>query len=117
MFAFLRAFKRTDPAIVLERIATGEMTLIDVREAGELKATGCAEGAINLPLGQLRGVADPAGKTCNTALSVDKPVALYCATGARSAQGVMTLRKLGYSEVHNLGGLGHWQAAGGALKR
>lgn len=29
----------------------------------------------------------------------------------------MTLRKLGYTEVHNLGGLSHWQAAGGAIQR
>jgi hypothetical protein len=29
----------------------------------------------------------------------------------------MTLRRLGYREVHNLGGLGHWQAAGGKITR
>ena len=117
MFAFFRALKRTDPAICLERISMGEMLLVDVREPQELATTGFANGAINLPLGRLAAAADASNSARHTALSPDKPVALYCATGARSAQGVMILRKLGYQHVHNLGGLSHWQAAGGAVKR
>lgn len=117
MFAFLRALKRTDAASLITRISAGDMILIDVRDAGELGATGYAEGAIHLPLMRLAQAADPTNRARHKALSLETPVALYCASGARSAQGVMILRKLGYAEVHNLGGLGHWQAAGGAVTR
>lgn len=115
MFAFLRAFKRTDPALCLAQIASGEMVLVDLREAHELRATGHAAEALHVPLGQLRHAADPASTKHHQALDPQRPVALYCATGARSAQGAMLLRKLGYRDVHNLGGLSHWQAAGGGV--
>ena len=117
MFAFLKALKRSDDKPFLARIAAGDMILIDLREENELAATGSAQGALHLPLGRLAQAADPANRARHKALSVERPVALYCASGARSAQGVMTLRRLGYTEVHNLGGLSHWQAAGGAIQR
>ena len=117
MFAFFKALKRSDATPLLARIAAGEMILIDLREAGERAATGAAQGALHLPLGRLAQAADPSNRARHKALRPDTPVALYCATGARSAQGVMTLRRLGYGEVHNLGGLGHWQAAGGQITR
>ncbi|MCW1954308.1 rhodanese-like domain-containing protein [uncultured Lentibacter sp.] len=117
MFAFLKALKRSDATPLLGRVAAGDMVLIDLREATELAATGRAAGALHLPLGRLAQAADPSNRARHKALSLQTPVALYCATGARSAQGVMILRKLGYREVHNLGGLSHWQAAGGQLIR
>ena len=117
MFAFLKALKRSDATPLLARIAAGDMILIDLREAAELAATGSAQGALHLPLGRLAQAADPSNRARHKALRPETPVALYCASGARSAQGVMTLRKLGFAEVHNLGGLSHWQAAGGAITR
>lgn len=117
MFGFLRAFKRTDASSLLSRIANGEIVLIDVRDPGELADTGYAEGAINLPLSRLRSAANTKNAGHHIALSPDKPIALYCATGARSAQGLMILRKLGYSETYNIGGLSHWQNAGGEITR
>ncbi len=116
MFAFLRALKRTDAASLLPRITSGDIVLIDVRDPGELNS-GRAEGALNLPLSRLRSAADPKHAGHNQALSLQKPVALYCASGARSAQGMMILRKLGYKETYNIGGLSHWQNAGGSVKR
>ncbi|WP_298675060.1 rhodanese-like domain-containing protein [uncultured Lentibacter sp.] len=117
MFAFLRALRRSDIASCHGQIASGDMLLVDVREAQEVAATGRAEGALHLPLGQLAAAADPQNRARHRALNLNKPVALYCASGARSAQGVLILRKLGYTEVHNLGGLNHWKAAGGTLVR
>ncbi len=117
MFGFLRAFKRTDASSLLARIAEGEVVLVDVRDPAELASTGRAEGAINLPLSRLRSAADMKNTARHEALSAEKPVALYCASGARSAQGLMILRKLGYRETYNLGGLAHWQAAGDSVKR
>ncbi len=44
-------------------------------------------------------------------------VAVYCASGGRSQMAAQVLISLGYREVHNIGGLFDWQAAGGAISR
>ena len=50
-------------------------------------------------------------------LRTDGCIALYCASGARSMAGKRILRQLGYQDVHNIGGLGHWVKAGGKVER
>ena len=47
----------------------------------------------------------------------DARIAVYCASGGRSHGAVQMLRKLGYDDVHNIGGLSHWAQAGGAIER
>ena len=83
-------------------------TLIDIRSQKEF-ADAHIPGAVLLPAALIDADCAPQIK--------NGQVVFYCASGARSAQGVMTLRRLGYTEVHNLGGLSHWQAAGGAIQR
>jgi phage shock protein E len=85
----------TVPASVLPR--RGTMLVIDVRSEREFQATA-VQGAINLPLPQLERrirevVADEA-----------TPIALYCASGARSGIACMMLRQMGYAQVSNAGG-------------
>lgn len=72
--------------------------VIDVRSEREFQ-TAALQGAINLPLPQLERrirelVDDPA-----------TPIALYCASGARSGIACRTLEKMGYAQVSNAGGL------------
>ena len=117
MFGFMRAAPAVDYSDILPRIASGDISLIDVREAGELAMTGRAQGAINIPLMRLPMMADPCHPDCHPALMPEKPVALYCASGARSAQGKMLLERMGYTQVTNLGGLHDWARAGGAVER
>jgi len=74
------------------------LLVIDVRSEREFLATA-VQGAINLPLPQLERqiravVADPA-----------TPIALYCASGARSGIACMMLQQMGYADVRNAGGL------------
>ena len=74
------------------------MLVIDVRSEREFQATAL-QGAINLPLSQLEHrirevVADEA-----------TPIALYCASGARSGIACMMLKQMGYADVRNAGGL------------
>ncbi|WP_212524596.1 rhodanese-like domain-containing protein [Actibacterium sp. MT2.3-13A] len=104
-----------DAQDAIARVAAGALTLIDVRDGNELKMTGHAAGAIHIPLPVLRMKADPASLEFLAELSVDKPVALYCASGARSQMAAQMLLQLGFKEVYNLGGLHHWQTAGGAV--
>lgn len=117
MFSFLKPAPRFSAAEAVERVRAGTLVLIDVRDGAEVAATGRAAGALHVPLAALRMKCDPASPECLPELSTDKPVALYCASGARSAMAARSLAAMGYREVHNLGGLHHWQAAGGAVTR
>lgn len=103
------------PADAIARAARGEVTLIDVRDHSELRASGKAKGALNIPLAAFASKADPRHPEHLPALSVEKPVVIYCASGARSSMAGQMLLKFGYVQVYNLGGFGQWCAAGGAV--
>jgi len=121
MLSFLRSpaaarVQRIDPREAVRRAAADEITVIDVRDAGEL-ATGRAEGALHVPLMTLRMKCDPASPERLAGLGPDRPVALYCASGARSQMAGRMLVEMGYGEVYNLGGLQDWHAGGGQVLR
>lgn len=97
--------------------ASGTVTVIDLREEGELARSGKAAGALIIPLSRLRQMADPAHPDFHRGLADAGRIALYCASGARSRMGVGVLRKMGYDDVHNIGGLGHWVKAGGPVEK
>lgn len=123
MFGFLNpasrgaAVGRINPKDAVAQAASGDLTVIDVRDISELKSSGKAKGALHVPLMMLATRCDPKSPECLPQLSVDKPVALYCASGARSQMAAGMLAKMGYAQVYNLGGLYDWQAAGGAVER
>lgn len=80
-----------------------KVTLIDVRTAEEF-ATGAIEGAINLPLDDIREslASIPAGK----------PVVLYCGVGLRGYLASCILSQNGFNDVRNLiGGLRTYKTA------
>ncbi len=118
MLNFLKpATPRLSAAEAIVRVKAGELTLIDVRDGNELAASGRAEGALHVPLVTLKMKCDPSSPECLAELSVDTPVALYCASGARSQMAAQMLTAMGYREVHNIGGLYDWHAAGGPITR
>lgn len=96
---------------------TGTITVIDVREHGEVAMSGKAQGALHIPLMRLQHMADPRHPDFNGALKTDAKIALYCASGGRSGSAQRMLRQMGYEDVHNIGGLGHWVQAGGQIER
>ncbi|PKN58498.1 MAG: molybdopterin biosynthesis protein MoeB [Deltaproteobacteria bacterium HGW-Deltaproteobacteria-14] len=85
------------------------LLVLDCREPDELEG-GVIPGAVPLPRGQLEqrieGIRpDRAG-----------PIAIYCASGVRSALAVQALAQLGYADAVNVaGGIEAWIAAGHAL--
>jgi phage shock protein E len=81
-----------------ELVAAGA-TLLDVRTPGEFSG-GHVSGAQNIPVETL-----PAGAS---KVSKDKPVVVYCRSGARSARAASALREVGFTEVYDLGGIGNW---------
>jgi len=119
MFSFLKPsgprVAAIAPADAVAQVASGALVLIDVREGMELRASGKARGALHVPLVVLASKADPRHPEHLPALLPDRPVALYCASGARSQMAGQMLLRLGYARVYNLGSLADWRAGGGAV--
>jgi rhodanese-related sulfurtransferase len=67
--------------------------VVDVRTASEF-AAGHIPGATNVPLDQLQNTASSWNK--------DQAIAVYCATGARSANAAAYLAGQGFRKVYNL---------------
>ncbi len=123
-FGFGNPFRSAAPSVralpaneAIKMVANGDITLIDVRDHNEVAHTGKAKGALHIPLFQLGQKADPRHPEFHPELNTEKPIALYCASGARSQMAGRTLAGLGFTEVYNLGGLMHWQSAGGLCER
>ncbi len=80
----------------------GTVTLIDVRNPGEVKL-GMIDGARHLPVAELRarlGELDPSAR-----------IVVYCAGGYRSILASSLLRSAGFTDVSDLlGGYGAWAA-------
>lgn len=124
MFNFLRSdspggarVERMSARDAIAKVAAGDLVLLDVRDGSELRSTGRAAGALHVPLMALRMKCDPASPECLKQLKTDKPVAVYCASGARSSGAAQMLVRLGYQTVYNIGGLYEWHAAGGKIER
>ena len=98
---------QVDPAAILARMKDGEtLVFIDVREAGELAATGKIEEALHIPLRDLPRRFEELDKGAD--------LVLYCAAGMRSLDAAMFLRDKGFDKAVSLaGGLPHWQQDGG----
>jgi rhodanese-related sulfurtransferase len=97
-------------------VKSGAITVIDVREASEVQASGTAMGGIHIPLGLLPLRADPKAPDCDKRLDATKPIAVFCAVGGRAGQAAALLERMGY-QAHSIGGFGDWTAAGGAVNR
>ena len=81
---------------ILEKIRAGAL-LVDVRTPDEFK-DGSYNGAINIPLAALLQRQGELGPK-------DKPIVLFCASGARSGLGARLLKQAGFTDVVNAGGL------------
>ncbi|HCQ64224.1 MAG TPA: sulfurtransferase [Rhodobacteraceae bacterium] len=108
---------RLTPQDAVAMAKDGSITVVDVRDHNELAMTGKAQGAVHIPLSVIQMQANPASPDFNRALDQNKPVAVYCASGARSSMAVQVLQQYGFNDVHNIGGLGHWQMSGGTIER
>ena len=80
--------------------------VLDVRTAPEIALSGKLAGATELAFspgftGRALGLIDP-----------DRPVVLYCASGARSGRAAALLAEAGAREVYNAGGFAQLEAAG-----
>ena len=80
-----------------------------MRTPGEFQA-GCVAKAINIPLSDL-------GDSLPRRVSAKNQVLLlHCLSGTRSGMAKRQLKRMGYSNVHNLGSLGRAQSIVTAAK-
>lgn len=99
-----RRFPNLSPAMAVKMMnADEDFVVLDVREASET-ANGKITSAIQIPVGS---VVKRIGEIDQ---HKEKPVLVYCRTGARSAIACNHLIKHGFSNVYNLaGGITAWQ--------
>ena len=94
---------RVDGAKVAELLEAGTARVVDVRTAGEFEA-GHLKGAENVPVDQVASVMASWDK--------NKPLIVYCATGARSSSAVQELQSMGFTTIYHYSqGLMAWQGA------
>ena len=95
-FTIKRLGARKAPStLVKEKIAQGAI-VVDVRTKGEF-AAGAYPKAKNIPLDAL------AGRLAE--LPKNKPIIVYCASGARASQAARILTHAGFTDVVNAGGI------------
>lgn len=95
-----------DPEAGLALLAgRGDLTVIDVRTPEEFAAAHL-EGAVNID------VQAPDFDDRITELGLDRGYAVYCHSGRRSALAAARMGGLGVTDVHDLGGIEAWMAAG-----
>jgi len=87
--------------IVEEKIKAGALAG-DVRTEDEF-ADEAFPGAVNIPVGELQA-------RMKELEPKDRPLVLYCASGARSALAARILKAAGWTDVINAGGL--WDMPG-----
>ncbi len=98
-------YEQVYPPQILEAVTRGEVTLVDVRTAPEVRSTGLIPGAIHIDLNE---VAARVGE-----IPADKPVIVYCQSGGRSAVAAAVLQAHGIERVSNLlGGILYWTRFG-----
>ena len=82
---------------IQEYESTPEAILLDVRTPQEYKE-GHIPGSKNIPLQQIT-------QTDSISDRKDLPVFVYCHSGSRSGQAAGILKKMGYTNVKNIGGI------------
>jgi phage shock protein E len=95
MLGFLKNPDMIECSQAREMVANGAQ-LVDVRSPQEF-AQGAIPGSINVPLQMIQ--------MAHAHLKKDRPVIVYCVSGARSAQAQMFLENMGFDAVHNLGSI------------
>src|ERR671921_2757675 len=88
---------KLSPDKAAEKMRSGDVLIVDVRDPTEVQQTGRIKGAVNVSRGMLEFRADPESQYHNPAFQKDKTVLLYCGSGGRAALAGKTLKEMGYA--------------------
>lgn len=80
--------------------ATDNAVLLDVRSRDEYRG-GHIPGSINIDVGEI-------AKAPSIISDKASPIFAYCLSGSRSGMAVSTLKRMGYTNVKNIGGIGSY---------
>ncbi len=80
---------------------TPDAVLLDVRSKEEYRG-GHIPGSLNIPLDELSLIQNKVPKR-------ETPLFVHCLSGARSGQAVEMLKKMGYTNVKNIGGISRYK--------
>jgi rhodanese-related sulfurtransferase len=99
-------FTKLSPGAAVQLMNSNDnVVFLDVREPGET-ANGKIAKAIQIPVGSVKE------RIAELEKHKDKPVVVYCKTGARSSIACNALTSNGFSNVYSLsGGIMSWQEA------
>lgn len=100
MFHFFRNAADIN-AGVAEYKATNGAVLLDVRTAEEYH-NGHIDGSVNVPLDRISFIA-------NTVRDKNTQLYVHCLSGGRSGQAVSYLKKIGYMNAKNIGGIAEYR--------
>jgi rhodanese-related sulfurtransferase len=103
---------KLSPDEAVEKMQSGDVLIVDVRDPTEVQQTGRIKGAVNVSRGMLEFRADPDSQYHNPAFQKDKTILLHGASGGRSALAGKTLQDMGYTAVFNIGGFKDLAEAG-----
>jgi rhodanese-related sulfurtransferase len=106
------AVPKLSPTEATEKMRSGDVLVVDVRDPTEVQQTGRIKGAVNVSRGMLEFRADPESQYHNPVFQKDKTILLHCASGGRSALAGKTLQDMGYTSVFNIGGFKDLAEAG-----
>jgi len=99
----LRGIPSIEPACAADRLFSGTISLVDVRSDRRRRAVRIP-CATHIPLHQLRHRIDE--------IRTDRPVALVCRSGHRSALAALIARRHGLEAMSATGGMRAWLTAG-----
>ena len=118
---YLQAANAAVPKLDVEdgiaKHAQGTALFIDVRDGLEIAETGTIAGALRIPRGFIEFAADKNTAVYNSSLKKDAEIILVCGAGGMAALTGLTLREMGYTNIHNVGGFSSWKDAGGPIEK
>jgi rhodanese-related sulfurtransferase len=106
------AVPKLSPDEAAEKMQSGDVLIVDVRDPTEVQQTGRIKGAVNVSRGMLEFRADPDSQYHNPAFQKDKTILCIAPQGGRSALAGKTLQDMGYTAVFNIGGFKDLAEAG-----
>lgn len=101
--AFSFFFRKDINAGIARFEATPGAMLLDVRTPGEYER-GHVRHSVNIPLQEL-------ARSLDSLPNKDTPIFVYCQSGARSGRAADVLRRTGYGDVTDIGGVRNYRGA------
>ena len=92
-------FETVNPRQILDWQGNKDVVFVDVRNPGEIAASGTVKGAVRIPLPAIDNFAKPDGSGKLPAADSGKAIVVFCASGMRSQSAIRSPRCSSKSRV------------------